>query len=212
MRCLWVALTLFLPETTVQRLAFGVEKKLLVQKQNKMKKPIILRCFYQLVFYMNVRERRESPQTLSVASFISERCIFDTSINQWVPIICILCYKKLPFFLIFLFCSSQEINSYHFHLKSCGVWLRLHLQARFHDSKLSLIAVLGRSTLRANNLDCQALSSLEWHVTNGLAQVCRSVCWVLQNSQLWWVMLAIWFLTFSQCYILLGKEHLSKCV
>lgn len=40
----------------------------------------------------------------------------------------------------------------------------------------------------------------QWlHTEDGLAQVCRSVCGKNQNTPLWWLILAIWYLTFFQC-------------
>ena len=73
------------------------------KKTNKQKNPKEVHNF-SLILSVNISDEYEArePETLSEASFVSERHIFDTSINQWVPLICILCYKKLSFFLIFL--------------------------------------------------------------------------------------------------------------
>lgn len=107
---------------------------------------------------MKKREKeREPPNTFSSFFYIWKVCFWH-SVNQWVPLICILCYKKLPFFSIFPFSfCSWEINSCHFHLKSYGIWLHRHLEAPFYDLKLSLMAFLVGSTLRKKkSVDWQA--------------------------------------------------------
>lgn len=155
---------------------------------------------------MKKREKeREPPNTFSSFFYIWKVCFWH-SVNQWVPLICILCYKKLPFFSIFPFSfCSWEINSCHFHLKSYGIWLHRHLEAPFYDLKLSLMAFLVGSTLRKKRVwTGRPLRLLMFLIENGLT------CEGCQHSWLWWAILAIWFLTFFHCHLLLWQEYSNK--
>lgn len=58
------------------------------------------------------------------------------------------------------------------------------------------MVLLVSSTSRKKSVNCQA-PQVSGYIQK--TQVCRSVCGESQNTPLWWLILAIWYLTFSQC-------------
>lgn len=191
----------FLPGRGVQKFSFQGQEKV-----KDIKKNLILPWLYQLIFHINKREC-VSPKLLSSFIYIWKVCFwhFSQSVGT-INLHIVLLEAAFLLDLSFSFCS-QEINSCHFHLKSCGNWLHRHCEAPFYGLKLSLMVLLVSSTSRKKSLD----PSGQWlHTEDGLAQVCRSVGGESQNTPLWWLILAIWYLTFFQCHYFAVKGTFER--
>lgn len=149
---------------------------------------------------VNISYEKESvsePQTLSSFIYIWNVCFwhFNQSVGT-VNLHIVLLEAAFLLDLSFPFCS-QEINSCHFHLQSRGIWLHRHW-GTFSDLKLSLMVLLVTAPQGKRVWTARPLRSVVTY-RRWLTQVCRSVCGESQNTPLWWLILAIWYLTFFQC-------------